>query len=376
MTLRALCCIASLLLPACAGSRSATSPTTTSVAPPTPAVATHVEPLAAVDAGRVRAHSVVVWEHYLGWTAAPSAHADPDRVFVHDLHTDTTRVVARTSYPGGTIPRLRASKDSIVYLDMSRVATPDDGATNWRLYEVSVKSGKIRQLLASATRAERVDPPLPSVSWPWVAWLHPTEKDLSVQSLDLRDGSRRTLVPSTSGSQLSFDDVSGTIFYDDDNGAGGRDLFRLAPDGSQPAVQVTSSGAVDFPIARNGGVVWQEPVGSSSDSLWYLPTAGTVTSPTRFSTPDEVDAPLAGTNGFPGRGFVVWLVGDRLLARDAEARSRPASLQERDVSIPARWWVDADRVAWATLTGIGTATEKSVVHLAKITVADERSGRG
>lgn len=354
----------SLLLPACIGGSSESPRTTTTTARPS----LRVEPIATIDPGRGRVHSVVTWEHYVGWTAGTSGpDEDPNQVFVHDLATKETRVLARTRFRGGTIPRIRASKDSVVYLDMSRIATDADPRTDWHMYEVSVSTGKERRLASSASDADRQDPPLPSVVWPWVAWFQATESDASVQSLDLRNGRHQTLVASTSGEQLSMDDVTATVHYDDDNGAGGRDVFAVPADGSGPPKRITTSGKADFAIARNGGVVWQEPPEADSESLWFKAVdAGQAH---RFSTASS-DWPDAGSNAFPGRGFVVWLLGPKLLVRDVDARLSAVPLQEKEVSIPARWWVDGVRVAWATLSDVGTAQERSVIHVAAVSVPD------
>ena len=338
---------------------------TVSTAPARPPL--HVESLATIDPGRGRVHSVVTWEHYVGWAdAAEGPDVDPNRVVVHDLDTKQTRVLARTRFPGGTIPRVRAGRDSLVYVDMSRVASDADPETDWHMYEVSVPTGKARLLASSSSPADRADPPLPSLSWPWVAWFQAgADGSRSVRSLDLRDGEQRELAASTAGGQLSMDDLTATVYYDDDNGSGGRDVFAVPADGSAQPRRVTTSGRADFPIARNGGLAWQEPPNADSDSLWYK--AGADGEPRQISVPSD-DRPTAGSNPFPGRGFVVWLLGSRLVVRDSTGALPPVSLQERDVSIPARRWVEGNRVVWATWTGIGTSNEQSTIYVAEVRV--------
>jgi hypothetical protein len=321
-----------------------------------------VEPVATVDPGSGRVYSVVTWGHFVAWAAGASPDADPDRLFLYDLDTKETRVVARTKYRGGTIPRLRASNDSIVYVDMNRVASDADASVEWQMYELSVSTGVERTLARSQSASDRENPPIPSVAWPWVVWFHPEKEGRSVRSFDLRDGRHRVLAPATSAGQLSLDDTTATAHYDDAT-TGGRDIFALPADGSSSPKKVTSSGRADFPIARNGGVAWQEPPNADSESLWFKEVAGG--EPRRVSEPGS-GGPTAGSSPFPGRGFVVWLLGDQLVVRDTSAMLPPVVVQQADVSIPGRWWVDGDRLAWATLRGIGGTSERSEIHVARI----------
>ncbi len=323
-----------------------------------------VDTVATIDAGGGRAHSLVTWGRYVAWTAgAAGPDEDPNEILVHDLDSKQTRVVARTRFPRGTIPRVRGSGESLVFLDMSRVPTDSDAGSDWHMYEVSISTGKQRRLLSSTGKADREDPPIPSIAWPWVVWFRPAGDAYTLQSLDLREARERTVARSPAGGQLSLDNETLTAYYDDDNGANGRDVFAVPVDGSAPPRRVTTSGKADFPLARNGAVAWQEPPGGRSEALLYK--AASTDTVHRVSTPSST-WPEAGRNPFPGRGFVVWLMGSQLLVRAASGQSPPTVLEERHASIPARWWVEADRVAWATLTGVGTANERSVIHVAHV----------
>lgn len=350
----------SFLLPACAGSRNASLPQP-STAPTTPEGGLRLEPVVTIDPGPGRVHSVVVWDHFVGWAAGPTADADPDRLFLYNLETKDSRVIARTKYRGGTIPRLRASKDSVVYVDMNRVASDVDASVEWHMYELSLSTGRERTLARSASASDLERPPIPSVAWPWVVWFQPEEQGRTVRSFDLRDGRQKVLASASTAGQLSLDDTTANAHYDDASREG-RDVFSVPADGSSPPSQVTTSGRADFPIARNGGVSWQEPPEADSMSLWFKE----VTAQPRRVSEAGAYGPTAGSNPFPGRGFVVWLLGNQLVARDSAAVRPHVVVQEADVSIPARWWVDGDRVAWATLTSIGTPNERSEIRVSRV----------
>lgn len=62
---------------------------------------------------------------------------------------------------------------------------------------------------------------------------------------------------------------------------------------------------------------------------------------------------------------MVWLGVDGLMAADLSGRFASVTL-ETNPSIPARWWVDGNRVAWATTRGVGSTHEHSTVHLVRI----------
>jgi hypothetical protein len=356
-----------LLLPACVGGRSrAPSPSSTARSP-SPALT--VEPIVTVDPGVGRVHSVVTWGHYVGWAAGtdapPGPGVQPSRVLVHDLDDKTTRVLARTHFPGGTIERIRASKDTVVYVDLAREATAEQPGAPWHLYEVSVSTGRERRLASSATALDEENPPRPSIVWPWVAWLQATDAEgrVAVRSLDLRNGEQRTLVPSSTGVQSSMDDVTASVYYDDDNGTGGRDVFAVPVDGSGPPTRVSASGRAGFPIARNGAVAWQQPPGGDSDSLWHkaLPRG-----PEQQFAATSEGLP-AGSNSFPGRGFVVYLGREGLMVGHPSGAVPPVRLDEGgDASIPARWWVEGDRVAWASIRDVGSPEERSTIHLSRV----------
>jgi hypothetical protein len=355
------------LLPACSGGREGRAPTTTTPRPPI-----RIEAIASVDASPGIVGSVVTWERYVGWTGAATPDDEPNQVLVHDLDTRTTRVIARSRFGAeGTIPRFRASRDTVVYVDLDRMASDVNPRTKWRMYSLSVSTGEERLLGSSTSVAEEEDPSRPSVAWPWVVWFQATGNahgDVMVRSFDLRDGRYRTLVPATFAGQLSIDDTTGTVYYDTDNGSGGRDVFAVPADGSGAPRRVTTSGLADFPIARNGGLVWQHPPGADSESLWYQPVTGG--RPQRFSQRSEQHH--AGSNAFPGRGFVVWSGLDGLMAGDFDG-GRAVVVQPRrqgkgnvtGLDTSPRWWVEGNRVAWAMRRGF-TRDSQSTVHVAVV----------
>lgn len=355
------------LLPACTGSRDVPPTTTTMPKPPI-----RIERLTAVEAPPGLLYSVVTWEHYVGWTGAARPGDEPNQVLVHDLDTKATRVVARSRFGGdGTIPRFRASKDMVVYVDLDRMASDDDPRTKWRMYAISLSTGEEHLLGSSTNQADEEDPSRPSVAWPWVVWFQATGDEhgnVSVRSYDLRDGRYRTLVEATLAGQLSIDDTTETVYYDTDNGSGGRDVYAVPADGSAEARRVTTSGLAAFPIARNGGLVWQQPPNADSDSLWYKPVNGG--RPRRFSKRSKDYH--AGDNAFPGRGFVLWYGASELTVADPSGGRSPVVLQARGgmrglvhLNTSARWWVEGDRVAWATQDGYGREAQ-STVHVAVI----------
>jgi hypothetical protein len=315
---------------------------------------------------------VVTWEHWVVWVGAAKPGDDTNQVLVHDLDTKVTRVVARTRFGAeGTIPRVRAGRDTVVYVDLDRIASDDNPRTKWHMYALSLSTGEERLLGSSTNRAEEEDPSRPSVAWPWVVWFQATGDEhgnVSVRSYDLRDGRYRTLVDATFAGQLSIDDTTGLVHYDTDNGSGGRDVYAVPADGSAPPKRMTTSGLADFPIARNGGLVWQQPPNGDSDSLWYKPVRGG--KPQQFSKRSKDSD--AGNNAFPGRGFVLWSGGSQLTITDPSGGKPSVVLQARGslrdlvhLDTGARWWVEGDRVAWAMMDGYGREAQ-STVHVVVI----------
>jgi hypothetical protein len=328
-----------------------------------------------IEAPRGLIGSVVTWDHFVGWTGAAKPGDDPNQVLVHDLDTMTTRVVARTRFPReGTIPRFRASRDTVVYVDLDRVGSDDNPRTKWRMYALSLSTGEERLLANSTNQAEEEDPSRPSVAWPWVVWFQATgdeQGNVSVRSYDLRDGRYRTLVEATPAGQLSIDDTTALVHYDTDNETGGRDVYAVPADGSVPPRRVTTSGLADAPIARNGGLAWQvqqQPPYADAESLWYQPVAGG--KPQRFT--HATDGLPAGDNVFPGRGFVVsGQLSNLMVADPYGGRPQVALFAFKGIhdlvhlDTAARWWVEGDRVVWATMNGYGREAQ-STVHVAVI----------
>jgi len=241
------------------------------------------------------------------------------------------------------------------------------------MYALSLSTGEERLLDSSTSPAEEENSPAPSIAWPWVAWYQATDDDYGnapIRVFDLRDGSSRTVAAVPTAGPLSLEDTTGTVYYEADNGSGGRDVYAVPADGSVPPRRVTTSGLAASPMARNGGVVWRQPLYSDADSLWYEPVTGG--KPQQFSKRSEQYG--AGDGAFPGRDFVVWSGLEGLMVADP-AGGRPAVvLQKRSqggkddlviLDTAADWWAEGDRVAWVTRNGYGPEAQ-STVHVAVI----------
>ncbi len=353
-----------LLLPACSGgSRSAPdqAPTTETL----PIIRT--QPTATITPPAGTVESLTAWDHYVAWVGqSPEALAgdrDTDQVLVHDLKAQTTRVVAKTGFRNGTIVRVRGHGDHVVFLDQARIPSGGEPATPWVAYVASVQTGQTQRIAASAGRLDEAMPAVPNIAGPWVVWLELVDAErgtVRIRSFNHKDGTHRVLAEQVSAGQATIDDTTEAVFFDDENGEGAWDVYRVPADGSGPAVRVTSSGATAFPIARNGGVVWQQPTTGASDSLWYAP----ISSPERAV---RVTGQRNATNAVPGKGFVLWADAAGKLLVSAARQDEPGVVVA-DASVldtAARWSAAGSTFAFSTRRNAG---DQATIHVVRVDV--------
>jgi hypothetical protein len=274
----------------------------------------------------------------------------PQAAVAFDLDTRERTVVAQSS--GEIDPVQVGGPDgrTVVWTEMSTVLT-DASAPTWRLYAQALGTDG-RWLMAQDDTPTRMDAiPFPQVGDTWAVWTQ-LERGSATPSLAL-EGCR---LDAHSCHQFGGE-VSALTVY-----SHGPSLYRLAQDARGTDVTVvdtvtgrqttlTASGQVQNFAAHDGAIAWEEPSSGDPTSEWYR------ASPT---APVVKVATTHGGNAQPGAGCVVWL-DDRgsLLLRTEDTRGAQGPvtvLAGEDLDIAARWTVEGDHIAWATVDGTGSVT--------------------
>lgn len=355
------------LLPACTGSRNSAGSSSRTTVPRVPSAEYSISSVAEITPDIGWVESLATWDHFVAWVGqSAESHArqwEPDQVVLHDLRSRRTHIVARTRFPNGTIRRVRGNGDTLVFVDQASVTTAERPTTAWELYAFSISTGQARLLAASKSARDQAVTPLPNIVEPWVVWYRANDSEVesvAIVAVNLHTAGFVTIVQSANVGQLTIEESSLEVYYDDDNESGGRDIYRVSLQNDRVVSRVTTQGDVGFPVARNAAVVWQRIGTAGSYSLWYKPVSGEA-----LSVNDDAGV----TNAVPGDGFVIWadgasnlVVGDPLGQRTVK---QVAESSELDTA--ARWAVSDRRIVWSTVKGYGQE-QQSAIHVAEVII--------
>jgi hypothetical protein len=336
------------------------------------------KPQAAVATEDSYIGSLVTWGGYMAWMGYSDPSGKGARIFVHDLKSKKTEVLAKDLFAGG-LSWVRGGGNFVVYLSLAHLPCddlPQDKRDTtcltkprpWQVLSADLKSGKQNQIAASKTAADEVYPPLPEVSFPYAVWANPpTEASSSsprgIAVYDFKSKKKQTVLPGTIVARATVG--NGTLVYAAAvPGAGKWDLFSASPEGKKIR-RLTNSGRVIFPRTSDSLVTWQEKQAASGGqpqadlSAWVTRISGK-------SRPLRIAA--KGSNPAPGDGFVVWVAlpseGEQLLLRDDQAKTQPVVLEQQP-NFAAGWWADGSRLVWATTSQDGPKLT-SVIHVAEV----------
>lgn len=350
--------VAAFLATACGSTPPPARHTTTpvSVESPTKSGRLHFHELTTITRTQT-VQSLWVWGggRYIAWAEGPS---NAPVILLYDRTSGQTRALLRGPTAAATFYPVRGEGDTVVAVeepDMPNDAQPN---TTWQIVAVDVTTGHVVVVRKSPRPTPGTLVPSPEFDGRWVVWEQPqgdTVDTTNLMSFDMRTGRTLTLATRVPYAGPGVED--GVVYYRQQR-ADSADLFRVAADGSTPAVQLTHSGKVGGIVVRNGGLAWNQPPTGDPSSIWYMALGST--------TPAELLSPA--NQAFPGRGFVVYVVppddGQLLAVATAHAGGDALPLSTGFPGNLAGWSVDGDIVVWAEPHPGPTST--TVIHVAEV----------
>jgi hypothetical protein len=317
-----------------------------------------------------RLSDVTLLGPYAAWAEGP-AQGTLTQVVVLDTRTGATRVVA-TAPTGGQVDAVRSGSTQlptlVAYTVLDHVPSDTNPSTTWRLEAVDVASAA-RTVIVRGSHADPIETiPVPALFGRWCAWAQydATSRTNRIFAEDLTTHAVRQVAQHVLSSGLGGD--GDTVVYDD-NVAPSPDHREIVGVNliNGHRTRLSAVGAVGIPAVANGGITWQQRIGTTRDSnqvSWYLALAGTG-SPIQIATSQNGDA-------IAGRKVVAWLDngGNLMLAPVPGSSVGGVAYQLLPdpgmvLSIAARWYFDGDRLIWATTDEGMTYT---VVHIADVAV--------
>jgi hypothetical protein len=329
--------------------------TPASVESPTTIGRLHSQSLAAITR-TAQVHSLWVWGtgRFVAWTEGPS---QTPMIVLYDRISGQTRTVLRGATASTNLYPVRGEGSTMVVLEEPSVPNDALPTTTWQIVTVDATTGRVALVRKSPRPTPGEIVPYPEFDGRWIVWEEPqgdTADTTDLMSFDTRTGRTVTLANHVPYAGPSVQ--NGVVYYRQER-AGSADIFRVAADGSKPAVQLTHTGVVGGIVARNGGLAWNQPPTGDKRSIWYLPDGG--------ATPVELAS--QGDRGFPGRGFVVYALppdnGQLLAVSTSRAGGDPLTLSDSFPGNFAGWSVDGNVVVWAEPQPGGQST---VIHVAQV----------
>ena len=309
---------------------------------------------------------------YVSWGEENPVTRTADRVMVRDLTTGITKLVARADKIGGTTDWSRGFGDNLVYTDQdpSNEGESRFNDAPWRLYHVNLATGA-RTLLDQSKPGERSVVPSAQISGTRVVWGHGGQGDPEtgdLLGLDLATGKRTVLLRRVVVENYYGVDGDDVVYAQ--RTAAGTDLWRTSFSRPGKAVRVTTSGRIGRYHVGNGLVAYEytspPPVGDP-DSIWVMPIRGGKAVRLVKNEPDIFSGIGVAQDAVPGRNLVAWFGQDGGIdVAFADNPGRVVSVQGENVSVPARFDWDGDRLVWGSEQDSGSASI-TTLHVARIT---------
>lgn len=332
--------------------------TSVSMESPTTSGRLHLQPLATITRTEQVA-SLWTWSggRFVAWAEGP---ANTPTLVLYDRTSGQARTILRGSTPSSNFFPVCGEGNTMVALEEPSVPSDAQPNTTWQIVTVDVTTGHVAVVRKSPRPTPGQIVPSPQFDGRWIVWEEPQGD--TADSTDLMSFDTQTSRVVTLATQVPYAGPSvqnGVVYYRQER-AGSVDIFRVAADGSKPAVQVTHTGAVGGIVARNGGLAWNQPPTGDARSIWYLPDGA--------ATPVELAS--KGDRGFPGRGFVVYALppdnGQLLAVSTSRAGGGPLTLSESFPGNFAGWSVDGNVVVWAEPQPGGKST---IIHVAQVGIS-------
>lgn len=300
---------------------------------------------------------------YVVWGGRTEHYGDAKAIWLHDLRSRESRVIARATQAGHFMSWARGSGERVVYVDTSERA--------WSIYVLSLVDGS-RRLVARSSRADNVGfVPAPVIERDWIVWdealtggadADPENPTSRLWALNTATGKRRLLtteqlyMPVLDAGRVSFVGIHGTR-----QDAYAVDLNAQPPAGPRA---LTRSGNVGGLAAGGGYTVYYEPVAGDATSVNRVRTAG--------GKPELVSSPGGGDLAV-GDGFVLWFdTGGVVVKRLDDASDYVTLLPERR-SVITRVSADGRRAVFgedvtteSNPDGLTALTGRVVLHVVEI----------
>jgi hypothetical protein len=333
------------------------TPTPVSLESPTAGGRLHVQPLTTITRTQ-QVQSLWVWGsgRFIAWAEGPS---NAPVIVLYDRTTGQTRTLLRGSPTANFFP-VRGEGNTVVTLEEAVMPNDAQTQTAWKIETVDVATGHVAVVRQSARPTSGMVLPYPQFDGRWIVWDEAqgdTVETTALMSYDVQTGRTFTLATKVPYAGPSVRD--GVVYYREQQPSGAADIYRIAADGSTPAVQLTRNGMVGGVVARNGGLAWNQPPTGDARSLWYMPYGA--------GTPTKVVA--QGDEAFPGDGFIVFAVppdyGQLLAAPAAQAPASSVVIDATPPSQLARWCVDEGIVVWAERHASGSSPS-TLIRVAQV----------
>ena len=301
--------------------------------------------------------NLYTWASYVVWLEGPTNSSRSVEAVLYDVRSRQLRVIAQASTPTAVIvPVVGGGPDGadVAYVELAHPLSDQSPDSPWTLYLLDLNTGGKRAIASNPKPSAGLSAPFPDMDEHWVAWaqLQPQGQLLDIKTLDLTSGVVRTVAVGVATASVSVN--NGVVYFDNGSASSGRDVFSVPANGSAGTSQVTHSGHVLLPNAKNGTLSWQEPELGDPTSTWALDLNGGK-SPTKVA-----DGPNGDTH--PGPSFVAWLnFIDSALEVGSLHGGPTVTVEQSNLSLPAAWNIAGNRLVWATRV---PSTSRSTVHLA------------
>ena len=295
--------------------------------------------------------AVKLWGHYLSYSTG-------DRVVVCDLESGRTAVLAQR--PEGTatlFDYVVGSGDRVVFTRLSKLPSVTE-KVDWAIETVDPATGA-RRTVAETKAATPELAPRPAIEGPWLAWTQEGSGGVSVETLDLRSGRRRTVAPASTRAGNVGVTTDGRVVFDGSSGPGReRDVFVVPAAGGE-IHKLTNQGAVQPLVVANGRATWRNGSDGPVEPERWTTALGEGETPVRV---------MSTGRAVPGPDFLVTEEGEGLMVHGLRPGDPPMPLVHpgERLDLGALWDVRGELVVWVTVDYPPTTPLRRHLRMARV----------